>query len=471
MKTILLNCILATGLFVGTNQALAQGQQCRHGLSWTISQNKAWGYGLPVVTSVKPYSSAALAGLKPADIIEEIDGYRTERLTPEQIQQLLSTREDLHALKTSNLGAVGTKRLMGLQCKPSNSLSERQLAELFSLYSVEDANLQRITYPYNYTQSAAFPLLSAKSFDFAPSEAHTADIDKRINKEILMVLEHKGLRQTPGAELVVSTYYQLNPLKEDLEELADGEGFSWRYDAHSSELKPLPVFSTRNPQISLAKYKLTLGIQIQHRQSKELVWSCEANEYLSEAISVAEYAQSAVATMLTGFPFVKSKDAPELSLRTLRYNYTGILYDKEKLNLIVGLDNNSPALRAGLRPGDVILAINGQRLEQSNSGSLLAGYLQLAERMERYRDKNLPALRSLVGNIPASYWRTNSYESVSSALGKGNNHLAFTYLFAFRPYVLGSEGKTVIYEILREGSVYYVPIVPEYRNESTLSIL
>lgn len=470
MKPIFLSCILTAGLFIGTSQALAQGQQCRHGLSWTISKNKAWGYGLPVVTSVKPYSSAAQAGLKPADIIEEIDGYKTERLSAEQIQQLLSTQSDLHALRTSNIGAVGTKRLMGLNCKSSNSLSERQLAELFSLYSVEDANLQRITYPYSYTQSAAYPLLSARSFDFAPSAAHTADTDKLINKEIQSMLEQRGMQQIAGADLVVSTYYHINPLKENSEELGDGEGFSWRYDAHSSELRPLPVFGMQHPSISQAKYKLTLGVQIQSRESKDLVWSCEANEYLSEAISIAEYAQTAVATMLTGFPFVHKSNAPEISVQTLRYNYTGILYSKDKLNLIVDIENNSPALRAGLRPGDLILAINGQRLEQSNSGTIVAGYLQQAERMERHRDKNLPPLQSLVDNIPASYWRINSYETIASILGKGNNHLAFTYLFAFRPYILGSEGKTIIYEILREGSVYYVPILPEYRNESSLSI-
>ena len=34
--------------------------------------------------------------------------------------------------------------------------------------------------------------------------------------------------------------------------------------------------------------------------------------------------------------------------------------------LIAGLDRNSPAARAGIRPGDMLMAVNGERIDTAN---------------------------------------------------------------------------------------------------------
>lgn len=471
MKTILRKLTLAWALLMSVPPVLADGLQCRHGLTWTISHNKAWGYGQPIITNIKPNSGADIAGLRVADIIEEIDGYATHNLSPKQIQQLLSQGDKLHTIKTSNLGRVGSKHILGLQCKPCNSFTERELAELFSLYSIEDANLQRIHYPYHYTQSTNYPWLNVKLFDVAVGDPRTADIDRKVNESIKSALQAKGLTLSEYADVVLSSYYHLEPLNTSEQGADVGLGFSWRYDMHKRGLRPMPLYSTQPSSIGVAKYKLVFGLQMQSRRSKDIVWSCEATEYLSEAISIAEYAEAAVGTMLLGFPFVKDFNTPLLSAHTLNYNYTGVLYSQNNLNLIVGIEDNSPAMKAGLRPGDIIQSINGQRLDIYDSNTLVERYLGVAERLQRYRDRDLPPLEALVGGIPVSYWRVDNYESVASQLSKDSNDTAFSYLFAFRPYILGKEGKVVIYEILRNGQIYFVPISPEYRNETTISTL
>ena len=62
--------ILVTAMSLSAGSAIVYGQNCRHGLSWVISQNPSWGFGHPVVTRVLPYSSAEESGFKTGDIIE-----------------------------------------------------------------------------------------------------------------------------------------------------------------------------------------------------------------------------------------------------------------------------------------------------------------------------------------------------------------------------------------------------------------
>lgn len=473
MKTILLSLLrFSVFILLATLPMFADGSQCRHGLSWTISQNRAWGYGQPVITNIKPHSAASAAGLRNHDIIEEIDGFATKHLSPQQIVRLLAEGDKLHTLKTSNIGYTNKRHILALQCKPCNSLTERELAELFSLYSIEDANLQRILYPYTYTQSSSYPLLSTKTYTFAPSTAETASTDLRINKQIEELLRKKGFETNEHADLVLSSYYHIENLpSEQAGRDEEGGEFAWRYNTNTRSLLPLPVLNPKQTQLASAKYKLVFGVVMQSRRSREIVWSCEATEYLTEALSVSDYAESAIGTMLLAFPFVKEKTAPLLSAHTLCYNYTGILLSQNSLNTIVGIEDLSPAMKAGLRPGDVILSINGQKLTTSNGNLLLEKYLKHAESMARYRDKDLPPLQALVADIPVSYWGIDSYETIARQLERANNEAVFSYLFAFRPYILGKEGKLIIFEVQRNGQQFFVPIAPEYRNETTISPL
>lgn len=459
--------MLVVGVSLSSGLSWADGLSCRHGLSWTISQNPAWGFGRPVVTRVLPYSAAEEAGFKAGDIIERIDGYATERLSPEQIIVLLQSTSKLHTLQTSNLNALHKKHILAYHCKPSGSLSERELAELFSLYSTEDASLEYVTYPYNYSYSTSFPLLSLQTYAFArPSFAG----EDQLNELIDEALKAKGLTPSAASDIVISTRYRIDTLDTDNDREVTGSvmayDMSWRYDARAKELKPYPIYSQDKVGVSAAKYLMTLEVRMQSRQSREIIWRCEAKDYLSEYLSVEDYAEQAIPTMLIGFPYAMQMNAPRLALRTLRYNYTGIIYDQRRLNKIIDIEDASPAMKAGLRPSDVILSINGLPIEGITPDEYLAQYFRTAEKLDRYRDRNLPALRSLVSQIPVSYWLVGRYNDIASVLGQAKSAAAFSYLFGFRAYTPAKEGKAIIYEVQRNRETYYVPIIPERRNES-----
>ena len=458
--------VLTTAMSLSAGSAIVYGQSCRHGLSWVISQNPSWGFGHPVVTRVLPYSSAEESGFKTGDIIERIDGYSTDRLTPEQIVMLLSSSNQLHTIQISNINAIHKRRILSYHCKPSNGLAERELAELFSLYSTEDASLEYVTYPYNYTYSPSYNLLNIQNYAFAKP---TYKGEESLNILIDKALRSKGLNSTSSSDIIVSTNYRIDTLRDsDTVEGAQAEvyGLSWRYDDNDKELKPYPIYSQTQRGVEFAQYMITLELRLQNKLTREILWRCEAKDYLSEYMSVEDYAEQAIPTMLIGFPFAMQVNAPRLALRSLRYNYTGIVYDKNNLGLVVDVEDTSPAMKAGLHPGDNIRSINGLPLDKTNTSDYLAQYFRTAERLDRYRDKALPPLKSLVSNLSVPYWNMADYDNIASVLGQAKWGAAFSYLFGFRAYTPAKEGKAIIYEIQRGGETYYVPIIPERRNES-----
>ncbi len=458
---------LATVVCLGISFSPIYGQSCRHGLSWVISQNLSWGFGRPVVTRVLPYSAAEELGFKSGDIIERVDGYSTDRLTPDQVVMLLNGSNRLHTVQVSNFNEVHKRRILNYHCKPSNGLAERELAELFSLYSIEDASLEYVTYPYNYTYSPNYNLLNTQNYAFAKP---TYKEEESLNILIDKVLQEKGLNPTPSSDILVSTSYRVDTLRNS--DKVDGVkaevyGMSWRYDGTDKELKPYPIYSQAQPGVESAQYLLSFEIRLQNKVTKEILWKCEAKDYLSEYMSVEDYAEQAIPTMLVGFPFAMQENAPRLALRSLCYNYTGIIYDKNNLGLIVDVEDASPAMKAGLRPGDNIRSINGLPLDKTNTSDYLAQYFRTVERLDKYRDKGLPPLRSLVSNLSVSYWKMDDYDNIASVLGQAKWGATFSYLFGFRAYTPAKEGKAIIYEIQRGGETYYVPIIPEKRNESS----
>lgn len=457
---IVAGCILSVG------SLFAFGEQCRHGMSWAISHNPAWGYGKPVVTRVLPYSPAERARIRVGDIIDMIDGYRTDSLNALQINQIMQTPDKLHTLETSGFGRVGRKHIIAYECRDKDALTERELAELFSLYSVEDANQERIVYPYSYSPQTHTSLLNFRTFRFAPSSPSTAQIDKVINSEIAHRLRTKGLEESQEADLIISTHYQLVPVEGSASSGKANEGFSWRFDIQTNSLSPFPLYNFSPSGISQAKYTLNFGIVMQSSKTNEVLWACEANEYLSDAITLENYARSSVYTMLLGFPYTPEQNAPRFVVRTLRYNYTGLIYSQSQMNLIHDIEVGSPAMKAGLRVGDIVRSINGQRLDKS-SDVVLNNYFTSTERLERYRDKSLPPLTAYTGHLPLSYWRVDAYPNVLSALSSESKlPTPFAYLFAFRPYISPIGNRAIIFEIERNGSVYHVPVEPSYRDET-----
>ena len=89
MKHFFLSVILSAAIAAPAQKKQVQ-TVCRYGFSYDISKSKNWGFNKPVVTTINPYSSAERAGIKPGDIIEEIDGYKIADLTEAEISSLMN---------------------------------------------------------------------------------------------------------------------------------------------------------------------------------------------------------------------------------------------------------------------------------------------------------------------------------------------------------------------------------------------
>lgn len=148
---------------------------------------------------------------------------------------------------------------------------------------------------------------------------------------------------------------------------------------------------------------------------------------------------------------------------SLRYLYTGIVYKRDNLPKIADIELGSPALKAGLLPGDIIKKINGIEFDQSSLGELLSSYLSFLNRMQPYRSEAIGEK----GEHLAS-WFSDAYADVAEQMRRDKNDAVMSYLFAFRPYVSLAPSEVLLFEIDRAGTSYEVEIKGMIREETCI---
>lgn len=448
---ILLNCYFTVS---AQNEAVSV---CRHGFTFEISMQKNWGYNKPVVMTVTPNSPADANGIRVYDIIEEIDGKNTENQTIETILNWLqNSLKGQLTLNVSNLKEASKVVTLTKQCTPANAITEKNLASVYSFYSLEDAQNQVFTCPFNTNATSGMNFKSYKTFGFAPIDENNRNLEETINVSIRNSLETKGLEYVHNdPDLVINTHYSYNKnLNYRKNDNSDRFPTETRYNAATQKMVSLPVYY--NPLINSrqAEYFLNLGVRFIDRKLSTndkavVVWECEANELIrSGSYTLDKYAAFHIPLMLMQYPYIKSAETAKFHYSHLRYNYTGINYNIDKLKEIVQIDPSSPASKADLQAGDKILYINGLKIND-NPKSADNKYKQFIFKTMNLRDPKTQYTNA-DGFSKCMFWDKFRYAEINQEFLKTDYSTTFSYLFYFEPYI-NLSGTNIITFLVERG--------------------
>lgn len=470
-------CIIAAFLSSICLACFAQSRGnliCRPGFTFEISKNTNWGLGLPVVTEVFPYSSAELAGLKMHDVIYEIDGVETTELSLDDINQLLNPadKQDI-VLLISNLNKSEQTILLSKECKRKNAITEDQLATAFSMLSLETVSKRKFICPFKTTTTPnPVGFGQFRTFGFAPIDDSNRELENSINESIKRSLTEKGLvYDSYGPDILISTYYffDKNPNFKGTNKVVIEKEQNFRYDFTRSEMVKVP-FITGSSAESEAEFLLQFGFKMVDNVylPGRILWECEANELMEGSYSISDYARIHIPLMCMQYPYVKYSRNVQYNIDKRIYNYTGLSFDINRLEMVAAVDPNSPAAVAGMRANDIIERIEGQSLNLT-AEEATAAYKAFITSTMKFRD---PKTRFTDANgfTRAMFWDPFKYTQVAESIRKAKDVVPFSYLFYFAPYVNKSGTNACTFSIRRGKTKSEIVIRPAIRTELSITI-
>ena len=288
---------------------------CHYGFTFEISTQRNWGYRQPVVLSVTPNSSAEAAGLRVNDIIEKINEKFTAGENIEMITAWLQNSSNQTQLTISNLRGSQQIRTINKTCRLNNSLTEKDLASIYSFYSLEDVQTRAFACPFKTTINPESNLIQYTNFGFAAPDPNNPALERTINDAIRKSLEQKGLKYSErNPDLIVQTYYShvTNP---NFRNNPQSGKFPvvHRYNVQTGSMEKLPIYYNPLIHTNQAKYFLKLGIKLidNKKGNSVTVWECEADELLQSNYSLVDYAEFHIPLMFMQYPYPKAKEAAE----------------------------------------------------------------------------------------------------------------------------------------------------------------
>jgi hypothetical protein len=456
-----LNCCF--GVFSQTESKLV----CEYGFTTEISVQKNWGYAQPVVLSVTPNTSADAAGLLVNDIIEKINDKPTAGENIETITSWLQNSTTQIRLTISNFKGRNQIRTLEKNCRLNNSLAEKDLANIYSFYSLEDVQTRSFSCPFKTSVNQESNLLQYGSFGFGAPDPNNQALEKSINATIRKSLEQKGLKYSEkNPDLIVKTHYSYmaNP---NFRNNSNAGTFpvACRYNVNTQTMENLPIYYNPLIPTTQARIFLQLGIKLidNKKKTNSSVWECETNELLQSEYPLAGYAEFHVPLMFMQYPYLKSADLAVFHYSRSKHNYTGIRYNMDNLKEVMEVDPSSPAAKAVIQLGDIIEKINDIKFE-SNTKTADNNYKQFIYKTLALRD---PATQftNAEGFTRCMYWNKMKYALICDEFKKPEYSAVFSYLFYFEPYINLSGTNIVKFSIIRGKEKEEIRVKPDIYSE------
>lgn len=428
---------------------------CDIGFEFQYTTNKSAKDRYPIIINIKSNSPAQKAGLKLGDAIISVAGRPTSGMSEQGLSAMLigdGIPGKSVALEVSNFGYKNALRTLYPNYFDRDWINEEMLAKAFALYSLEDASTRTIVYPFNTGGDPISQYHDVTNYCFSSSTRMAQnDDDAEIMKQIQAVMQDRNIKQiTDGADLIIDYYYTLakNPFYDDKVAAKSPKIQGLRYDPDKKSLiaiNLLPIGEDKR----IAPYVMTFGIRFFNGKNTDSVfWNCEAVEFLTEKMSIREYARITVPVMLHQFPFVRYPKQLRLKVSTLRFASLGIVFHNQNIGLITDIEPGSAAEKAGLKVGDRVVGINGKPIKSIEE--LNTSYIDFCRNTLALRDGKTNFTDSY-GLKNCRYWEPKSYKKIAKMFAKTKFNTPFDYLFSFRPYIRGLyDGETY------EGSTYSV---------------
>jgi hypothetical protein len=452
-----------------------EGVKCRLGFSYEISNNSQWGKDKPVIMKVYQNSPAEKAGIRQNDIIVQIDDFKVDEISIDDVDSLLTSSESFEIrLVIHNFSEQAKSVHITKECLSSDAFTESQLADAFSMYSVESTHDRLFVCPFTTSVTRdEVDFSEFRTFDFATSEdASLSDIEQTITEILKNELIKKGLRfNTLNPDFIIQTYYKFdkNANFRRRSKETESQGPTIRYDISRDRITQFPFYNFATPE-SESEYILQLGVRFVDRKYVQgrILWECEANELMSAPFAINEYATIHLPLMCMQFPYVKYNRNAQYILTKKAFNYTGLNYSIYKINEVVEIDFDSPAYEAGIRPGDIVERIENKRMDYSVE-EFTGAYRTFISNTIKYRDTE-SRFTNADGFPNCMFWNTFKYTQIAKTIKNNKYKTAFAYLYAFAPYVNPERSSSCTFNINRDGEKLKLVVRPTFYSEKTIEL-
>lgn len=465
--------LISVAVFSQDNQTT-----CNLGFSFKISSNPNWGNNEPVVTEVVLGSPAEKAGLKTNDIILEVNGHGTYLKPSHTIMSWFMERPADMSISIRNFEASFKPMTIAKDCRLRNALSEAQLAPVFSFYSLEDVQDRKFIIPVKTSINPDADFFNYRTYDFAPSDESSIELDQRINSIFMRVLSKLGLkRDSEDPDFIIQTYYsyQNNPLFKPDSPTLGTYNTTWRFDMRHNRMLKIPVYDPTQPiKIDDVMYDLEFGYRFFDRKfinpgESMLVFESEVKEKLSGNYGLLDYLEMNLPLILAKFPNSGNLDKATYHVKFSRYNYTGIHFDLNDLRTIVSVDANSPAALVGIKAGDVVTKVQNHTFNH-NAKSLTESYRRFIAETMKYRD-NTTKYTDANGFQNAMFWDITHYYNIAKELNDRKRYKSgFSYLFNFNQYIDWDTPSTILFEVDRTGEKLIFEVKPIITSRSQITV-
>ncbi len=425
-KLIVLMLVIGTGIITGYSQENSKGSI---GLRIKLSTDSQY---LKVVEAFDGFP-AQIYGIKSGDRIYTIDNAKVSDLKDPsgKISAAPGTYVKL-GIRRYYMDSMVDISVPRIFMGTGTFMSEAQL--VFSLHAGINTN-HRIQSSMAVLSDDGTDIFKFKTFDFD----YTSSEDPLLEKELFKVLETRLIqmgmvreRTKPDILILMKFFYgqkeQYIPPQQIVSTRVQTI-YDWRWG-----LVPMPITESSTKggytdvtYLSSISLKFLDANSIAGSKLPPVIWSGSISQAAKTKVPLLDKCDHLFGWMLMQFPHVTTPNS-EYNY-SIRYAYTGILYNCDDQRTIAEVIPGSPAAKAGIRKGDEIIEINDYKIHK------------------KWND------------VPASdRWMYMVYKY---------NLSGFRYLFLFSDLIFKPYGKqnpaSLEFRIRRNGDVQKIDVTPESR--------